>query len=173
MLKTILIIVVLAIAVILFLAARKPDNFHVERSATIHAPPEKIQGMLSDFHQWSEWSPWEKLDPAMTRTFGGTPSGPNSTYAWTGNSKVGEGRMEILSSSPSKVAIKLDFLKPFEAHNTATFALAGSGDNTSVVWSMDGPTPFVSKVMQVFMNMDAMIGKDFEKGLANLKAAAE
>jgi hypothetical protein len=109
----------------------------------------------------------------MKRTFGGPQSGPGATYAWTGNSKVGEGKMEILDSSPSKVTIKLDFLKPFEAHNTATFALNSGGDNTNVVWSMDGPTPFLSKVMQVFMNMDAMIGKDFEQGLANLKAAAE
>ena len=173
MLKTILLMVVLAVVIVLVLAWRKPDTLHVERSATIHAPAAKIQGMISDFHQWQAWSPWEKLDPQMKRTFGGPPSGPGATYAWAGNSKVGEGRMEILDSSPSKVAIKLDFLEPFEAHNTAAFALDSAGEDTHVVWSMDGPTPFVSKVMQVFMNMDAMIGKDFEKGLENLKAAAE
>ena len=173
MLKNILLVIALAIVVVLILAWRKPDTLHVERSTTIRAPAEKIQGILSDFHQWEVWSPWEKLDPNMKRTFGGAQSGPGATYAWTGDSKVGEGKMEILSSSPSKVAIKLDFLEPFEAHNTATFALNSAGDGTNVVWSMDGPTPFVSKVMQVFMNMDAMIGKDFEKGLANLKAAAE
>lgn len=174
MFKTIAIVVVVLIAGVLVFAATRPDAFRVERSVTIKAPPEKIYPYFDDFNRWAVWSPWEKLDPAMKRTFSGAPSGKGSVYAWKGNSKVGEGRMEILESSPSKkLLIKLDFIKPFEGHNTAEYTLAPSGDSTQVTWAMYGPSTYVTKLMGVFVSMDSMIGKDFEAGLANLKAAAE
>jgi uncharacterized protein YndB with AHSA1/START domain len=168
------IVAVVVIAAVLVLAATKPDSFRVERRASIKGPPEKIFGLINDFHNWRSWSPWEKMDPAMQRTYSGPESGKGSVYEWEGNNKVGKGRMEIIDAPPpSKVAIKLDFLKPFEAHNTAEFTLAPKGDATDVTWAMHGPSPFIAKVMSVFMSMDRMVGKDFEAGLANLKAAAE
>jgi uncharacterized protein YndB with AHSA1/START domain len=174
MFSAILIGVVLVVAAVLAFATTKPDTFRVERSASIKAPPEKIFPLINDFHQWPQWSPWEKLDPAMQRTHGGPAQGVGASYAWVGNSKVGEGRMEIVTSVPSsQIDIKLDFLKPFEAHNKALFTLKPEGDGTQVVWVMDGPAPFVTKLMSVFVSMDKMIGKDFEAGLANMKAAAE
>ncbi len=174
MFKTIAIVVVVLIAGVLAFAATRPDAFRVERSVTIKAPPEKIYPYIDDFNRWSVWSPWEKLDPAMKRTFSGAPAGKGAVYAWQGNGKVGEGRMEILESSPSsKLLIKLDFIKPFEGHNTAEYTLVPAGDSTRVTWAMYGPAPYISKLMGVFVSMDSMIGKDFEAGLANLKAAAE
>ena len=174
MLKIILIVVAVLILGVLGLAMTKADTFTVQRSASIKAPPEKIFAALDDFHRWPDWSPWEKLDPDMKRTQSGAASGKGAVYAWEGNSKVGAGRMEILESTPaSRVAIQLDFIKPFEGHNTATFTLQPQGDATNVNWTMTGPTPFVSKLMQVFVSMDSMIGKDFESGLANLKALSE
>ena len=174
MFKTIAIVVVVLIAGVLVFAATRPDTFRVERSVTIKAPPEKIYPYFDDFNRWAVWSPWEKLDPAMKRTFSGAPAGKGAVYAWQGNSKVGEGRMEILESSPSsKLLIKLDFIKPFEGHNTAEYTLVPSGDTTQVTWAMYGPSTYVTKLMGVFVSMDSMIGKDFEAGLANLKAAAE
>src|SRR5438445_10376176 len=173
MLKTISIIIVVLLAGVLIYAATKPDTFRVERSISVNAPPEKISALISDFHLWSGWSPWEKMDPDMKRTFSGAPAGNGAVYEWNGNSKVGQGRMEITESAPSKVAIKLDFIKPFEGHNVATFTLEPQGDSTNVTWVMNGPTPFVSKVMQVFISMDKLIGKEFESGLANLKSVAE
>ena len=174
MFKTIAIVVVALIAGVLVFAATRPDTFSVQRTTTIHAPADKVFPMINDFHRWGEWSPWEKLDPAMRRTFSGSPAGKGSVYTWEGNSKVGAGRMEILESSPSsKLLIKLDFIKPFEGHNTAEYTLVPSGDTTQVTWAMYGPAPYVSKLMGVFVSMDSMIGKDFEAGLANLKAAAE
>jgi uncharacterized protein YndB with AHSA1/START domain len=168
------IIVVLVIAAVLVLAAMRPDIFRVERSTRIKAPPDKIFALINDFRSWAAWSPYERLDPAMKRTQSGEPSGKGAVYAWEGNNKVGQGRMEILeSSAPSKVVIKLDFLKPFEAHNTAEFTLQQQADETAVTWAMYGPAPFVAKVMGLFVNMDKMVGKDFETGLANLKALAE
>ena len=174
MLKTILIVVAAFIVGVLAFAATKPDTFSVQRSASIKAPPEKIFAVINDFHRWPEWSPWEKLDPAMKRTQSGAASGKGAVYAWEGNSKAGDGRMEIIESTPaSKVGIQLDFIKPFEGHNIAEFTFAPESDATRVTWTMHGPTPFVSKVMQVFVSMDTMIGKDFEAGLANLKTLTE
>jgi hypothetical protein len=173
MFKTISIIIVVLLAGVLTYAATKPDTFRVERSTSVNAPPEKIAPLISDFHSWGGWSPYENKDPNMKRTFSGAQSGNGSVYEWNGNSEVGQGRMEITESSPSKVAIKLDFIKPFEGHDVATFTLAPQGDATIVTWAMDGPNPYLAKVMGVFCNMDHMIGKDFETGLANLKAAAE
>jgi hypothetical protein len=174
MFKTILIVIVVLIAAVLGFAATKPDTFSVQRSTSIKAPPEKIFAVVNDFHRWTDWSPWEKLDPAMKRTQSGAASGKGAIYEWDGNSKAGAGRMEIIESTPaSKVGIQLDFIKPFEGHNIAEFALTPEGDATRVNWTMRGPTPFVSKVMQVFVSMDTLIGKDFEAGLANLKALTE
>ena len=174
MFKKIAIAVVVVIAGILVFAATRPDSFSVQRTTTIHAPPDKVFAMINDFHRWGEWSPWEKLDPVMKRTFTGPPAGPGSVYAWTGNSKVGAGRMEVLKAAPaSKVDIKLDFIEPFEGHNITEFTLTPQGENTQVVWVMHGPAPFITKLMGVFVSMDSMIGKDFEAGLANMKAAAE
>ena len=174
MIKIIVIVLVVVIAAILGYAATRPDTFSVQRAASIKAPPEKIFPLIDDFHRWTVWSPWEKLDPDMKRTFSGSAAGKGAAYAWQGNSKVGEGRMEILDDpAPSKIVIKLDFIKPFEGHNTATFLIVPKGEVTDVTWTMDGPSPFVSKLIGVFMNMDKMIGNDFEAGLANLKAAAE
>ena len=174
MIKKIVIVVVVALAAILIFAATKPDTFRVERSTTIKAPPEKIFPLINDFHNWPTWSPWEKMDPAMKRAHSGAASGKGAVYEWEGNSKVGKGRMEIVDSAPpSKVTVKLDFLEPFEAHNFAEFVLEPKGDSTKVTWTMHGPAPYISKLMTVFMSMDSMIGKDFEEGLANMKAAAE
>lgn len=173
-----IIAVVLAVAIagVLILAAAKPDKFSIQRGAAVKAPPEKIFSLINDFHRWGTWSPWENKDPAMKRSYSGAESGKGAIYAWEGNKNVGSGRMEILeASSPSKIVIKLDFFKPFEAHNIAEFTMLSQGDaaTTNINWVMHGPAAFMSKVMQVFMNMDSMVGKDFEIGLANLKRLAE
>jgi hypothetical protein len=168
------VVIALAIAVVLISALTKPDIFRVQRVATIKAPAESIFALISDFHRWGSWSPWENRDPALKRTFSGAESGKGAVYAWDGNKNVGSGRMQILDTSAnSKITIKLDFFKPFEAHNTAEFTMLPQGDATTVTWVMYGPAPFMSKVMQVFMNMDNMIGKDFDAGLANLKKLTE
>ncbi len=174
MFKIILLILVAVVIAILLYAATRPDSFSVERSITIQAPPEKVYALINDFHSWQTWSPWEKVDPTMTRHFSGAASGDGTIYEWVGNSKVGSGRMEIIETVPaSKIVIKLDFLKPFEAHNTAEFTLQPVGNSTTVTWRMYGPNPYVAKLMQVFFSMDKMVGKDFATGLANLKAQAE
>lgn len=174
MFKSIVLLALAAIAAVLIYAASKPDTFRVERTVSIKAPPEKIFALLNDYHNWPSWSPYERLDPAMTRTYSGAASGKGSIYAWEGNSNIGKGRMEILeSTTPSKLGIKLDFLKPFEAHNIADFTLAPRGDHTDVTWAMHGPLPYTAKVMHTFINMDKMVGGQFAEGLANLKAVAE
>ena len=168
------VMLVIAIVVVLILAATKPESFRIERSATINAPPEKIFAVLNDFHQWGGWSPWEHKDPALKRNFSGAERGKGAIYGWEGNKDVGTGRMEILeANAPSKLVIKLDFFKPFEAHNTAEFTMLPQGDATHLTWTMTGPAVFTSKVMQVFLNLDRMIGRDFETGLANLKKLTE
>jgi uncharacterized protein YndB with AHSA1/START domain len=168
------IVLAIAIAVVLILAATKPDTLRVQRATAVKAPPERIFGLINDFHQWRTWSPYENKDPAMQRTYSGSASGRGAIYAWDGNNNVGSGRMEILdTSAPSKIVIKLDFFKPFEGHNTAEFTMQPQGDATNVTWLMHGPAPFMSRLMQVFVSMDNMIGKDFEIGLANLKRLTE
>jgi uncharacterized protein YndB with AHSA1/START domain len=168
------IILAIAIAIVLLIALTKPNTFAVQRAISIKAPAEKIFALINDFHQWGTWSPYENKDPAMKRTYSGANSGKGAVYAWDGNKNVGSGRMEILDTSvPSKIVIKLDFFKPFEGHNTAEFTMLPQGDATNLTWVMRGPAPFMSKVMQVFMNIDKMIGKDFEVGLANLKKITE
>ncbi|GAC1338872.1 MAG: K(+)-transporting ATPase subunit F [Beijerinckiaceae bacterium] len=168
-----LILVALAIGA-LAMASTKPDTSRTERTMRIHAPPEAIYPHIVDFHAWPAWSPWEKKDPAMKRTFTGAPTGPGAAYAWSGNTKVGAGRMEIVDASPfSRVLIALHFLKPFKSDSNAEFTLVPQGEATTVTWAMYGPTPLVGKVMASVMDMDRMIGRDFERGLANLKALAE
>jgi hypothetical protein len=168
------VILAIAIAVVLILAATKPDTLRVQRATSIRAPADKIFPMINDFHQWRGWSPYEDRDPALKRTYEGPDSGKGAVYAWDGNKNVGSGRMEILETSvPSKITIKLDFFKPFEGHNTAEFTMLPQGDVTNLTWTMHGPAVFMSKLMQVFINLDHMIGRDFEVGLANLKKLAE
>src|ERR1700730_6448947 len=155
------VVLAIAIAVVLILAATKPDTFSVRRAATVKAPPEKIFSLINDFHQWGTWSPWENKDPAMKRSYSGAESGKGAIYAWDGNNNVGSGRMEILdTSTPTKIVIKLDFYRPFEGHNTAEFTMLPQGDatnvTTNVTWLMHGPTPFMGKIIHVFIKMDRM-----------------
>ncbi len=172
--KIVILVVVVLVVGVLVVAAMRPNEFAAQRSVSIHAPPEKIYPLINDFRQWPAWSPWERLDPNMQRTLSGAPSGRGAVYAWDGSGKVGAGRMEIKeATAPSKIGIQLDFIRPFEGHNITDFTLAPRGDSTEVTWLMHGPSPFVSKLMGLFVNMDTMIGKDFEAGLANLKVAAE
>jgi hypothetical protein len=173
MLKKILIGVGAGLVVLVGVVSLQPDTFHVERSATMAAPPEAVFAQVNDFHAWAAWSPWEKLDPQMKRSHEGAPSGVGAKYAWAGNEEVGEGRMTIEKSTPSEVAIKLEFLKPFEATNTATFTFQKTSEGTKTTWAMDGKNNFVSKAMHLAMNMDKMIGPDFERGLASMKTVAE
>ena len=178
MIKTILlvlaVVVAIAIIAILLLASRKPDDFRVERSIVIASPPDAIFPLVDDLHAWMDWSPWERRDPAMKREHSGAARGVGAVYAWDGNRDVGSGRMEIVESVPvSRIRIKLDFIRPFEGHNIAEFAFEPQTGGTRVTWVMHGPAPFLSKVMQVLMDMDAMIGRDFEAGLTNLKTRVE
>lgn len=174
MLQKTAIVVLVLIAALLAFAATKPDSFRVQRTASIKAPPEKIFPLISDLKSWAAWSPWEKIDPAMKRTHSGAPSGKGAVYAWEGNREIGAGRMEILdAAAPARVTIRLEFVKPFEAQNFAEFTLQPQGEATDVTWAMYGPSTYVSKLMSVFFDMDAMIGEKFAAGLANLKAAAE
>lgn len=173
MFKLIAMILMLLISAVLIYAATKPDSFRIERSTTIKASPEKISAYLTDFKQWAAWSPWEEKDPAMKRTYSGAATGKGAVYGWEGNKNVGTGRMEILDAQLQKVTIKLDFLAPFEAHNTTEYLLEPQGDSTKLTWSMFGPSNYMSKLMSVFMSMDKMVGPDFEAGLSKLKAAAE
>jgi uncharacterized protein YndB with AHSA1/START domain len=177
MFETIAVIAVIlaaAIAAVLILASRKPDSFSVQRAASIHAPPERIFPLINDFRAWRAWSPYEDRDPNLQRSYSGANSGKGAVYEWNGNKNVGSGRMEILDAPPpGRIVIKLDFISPFEGHNTAEFTFVPQGDTTNVTWRMHGPAPFMSKLMQMFMNFDNMIGKDFVTGLANLKRVAE
>jgi uncharacterized protein YndB with AHSA1/START domain len=168
------VVLAIAIAVVLILAATKPDKFSVQRAIAVSAPPEKIFPLINDFHQWGSWSPYENKDPAMKRSYSGASSGKGAVYGWEGNKNVGSGRMESLeASAPSRIVIKLDFFAPFEGHNTAEFTMLPQGDATTVTWLMHGPAPFMNRMMQVFMNLDHMVGKDFEVGLANMKRITE
>jgi hypothetical protein len=173
MLIDIVLAIIVGVGAVLVLAATKPGSLHVERSVRVKAPAEHILPLISDFHRWASWSPFERLDPAMKKTFSGAASGKGAIYEWAGNNKAGQGRMEVTDATASEVTIKLDFLKPFEGHNIASFTVAPDGGATNVTWAMDGPSPFMMKVMRIFVNMDKMLGRDFELGLANLKAAAE
>jgi uncharacterized protein YndB with AHSA1/START domain len=174
MLVTILVVLAVIIAALLIYAATRPKTFTVQRMATIQAPAQRVFPLINDFHNWPQWSPWEKLDPAMKKSIGGAPSGKGAVYEWEGNSKAGKGRMEILdSNAPSRIDIKLDFEKPFRSNNRTEFVLTPQNNATQVMWTMTGPSAFMMRLMGVFMNMDRMIGKDFEAGLATIKTLAE
>ena len=163
-----------AVGAVLAYAATKPDVFQVRRTVVVNAAPEKVFPYINDFKSWTSWSPYEKKDPAMKRTYGSATSGKGATYSWDGDKNVGSGSMEILDApAPKRVTIKLDFSRPFEAHNTADFTLEPASGGTQVTWSMTGPTPFFGKILHVFIDMDKMVGRDFEAGLANLKTIAE
>jgi uncharacterized protein YndB with AHSA1/START domain len=174
MLKYVALAFLVACAGVLGVAATRPDTFRIERTLRIDAPASQIFPLVNDLHRHAEWSPWEKKDPSMQRTHSGEPLGRGAVYEWNGNSDIGSGRMEIVDSKePERVVLKLDFLVPFEAHNTAEFVLVPDGDATNVTWAMYGPQLFLGKVIGVFMDMDAMVGGEFAIGLANLKAATE
>lgn len=167
-------VLVAGVLVVLALAATKPDVFRVERSVTINAPAEQIYPLIEDFQEWPKWSPFENLDPQMQKTFSGAERGQGAVYAWDGNSQAGKGRIEIIeAAAPSKLGMTLDFERPFECHNQVLFTLEPVGDGTKVTWAMSGPNQFMGKVMQVLLNTDAMVGSQFESGLAKLKAEAE
>lgn len=164
----------LPVAALLVYAATRPDTFRVERAASIKAPADKIFPLLEDFRRFVSWSPYETRDPGMKRTYGGAPSGKGAVYEWDGDSNVGQGRMEIAEASPpSRLTLTFDMVRPFAAHNIIEFTLEPHGDATIVTWSMQGPVPFPAKILHVFVNMDRMVGGDFETGLANLKAIVE
>lgn len=162
-----------AAAGLLGYAHTRPGTMRVQRSTRVGARPDAILPLISDFHRWADWSPYEKLDPTMTRAYAGAPSGPGAVYTWKGNGKAGAGRMEITDVAPSGVTIQLDFEKPFRASNVTRFILQPQADGTAVTWSMEGPSAFVTKLTGIFVDLDRMIGRDFETGLANLKALAE
>jgi hypothetical protein len=170
-LTTIAVTLLVLIAGVLIFILTRPDSFRLERSAQIAAPAQVVFPLIDDFHEWTRWSPWEKLDPNMTKTFGGPARGVGSTYYWNGNQKAGEGRMTILESNPDEhISIKLEFMKPFKSTNQAIFRLTPGGSGTNVNWIMTGNNNFVGKMFYPFM--DKAVGKDFEQGLANLNSVA-
>ncbi|NYE59283.1 hypothetical protein FHW58_000435 [Duganella sp. 1224] len=173
MFKKVIVVVSVLILLLLAWAALQPSTYSVQRSIAIKAPPEKIQPLISDFHHWQQWSPWEGLDPAMQRTYSGAPRDLGAVYAWQGNKNVGSGRMEVVSLTPARVGIKLDFLTPVKSTSDTVFVLEPQGDTTTVRWTMSGDTDFMAKMMNVFISMDSMIGPAFESGLAKMKTVAE
>jgi hypothetical protein len=178
MIKTIAIVIAAALVVgiggVLAVAASKPDTFRVQRSTSIKAPPETIFPLINDFRQWASWSPYEHKDPAMKKSYSGAPAGKGAIYEWDGDKNVGKGRIAIAESTPARtVRLNLDMIRPFECHNVVVFTLEPATGETNVTWAMDGANNFISKVMGVFLDMDKMVGNDFEAGLASLKAIAE
>jgi Polyketide cyclase / dehydrase and lipid transport len=178
MLGTILIIVLIALAAIVVVlgavVAMQPSEFRVARSATISAPASDVFAQVNDFHKWDAWSPWAIIDPAMKQTYDGAPAGTGAIYTWVGNKKVGEGTMTLTESRPNDViSIKLEFRKPFKATNTAEFTFKPEGNQTVVTWSMSGRNNFMFKAFGLLMNMDKMLGGEFEKGLASMKSVVE
>lgn len=161
------------VLLILLTAATRPDHFRVERVLQVSAPAATVHAAINDFRAWAAWSPWEKIDPTMQRTYSGEASGKGAVYAWSGNGKAGAGRMEILESAPASITIRIDFFKPFAASNTVEFTLTAESDGTRVSWAMYGPSPYISKLMGLVFNLDKMIGRDFEAGLANMRAVTE
>lgn len=150
-----------------------PKTYTVERRTVVDAPPERVRSELDDLRRWQGWSPWEGLDPDLQRTYTGPASGPGAAYAWSGNAKAGRGHMEVVSSTPEAVSIGIVFEKPFPSTSTSTFSLLPSGGSTEVVWSMVGPRPLVMRLLGAVISMEKIVGKDFERGLVQLKARAE
>jgi hypothetical protein len=171
---TILIVLVILILGLVAVVAMQPANFRISRSATMAAPPSQVFDQVNDFHNWEAWSPWAKLDPTMKTTYSGPEAGTGASYSWSGNNKVGEGRMTISESQPHElVRIQLEFLRPFAAKNQAEFTFQPAGNQTQVTWGMTGTNNFMAKAFNLVMNMDKLVGKDFEKGLAQLKTVVE
>jgi len=174
MVKLMLVVFALLLSGLMFYVVTRPASFRIQRSLRIAVPREKLFAYVADLHNFDAWSPWAPLDPAMSKTHFGAASGVGAGYEWQGNKNVGHGRMEIVEAlAPERVLIKLDFLKPFEAHNMAEYLLAEAGGETEFTWAMYGPNNFLSKVMGLFFNMDRMVGAQFEQGLVALKAVAE
>lgn len=174
MMKIVFISLTIIIVVFIVFVARQPTTFRVERSATMSAPPSAVFAQVNDFLKWEAWNPWGKIDPAMKQTYEGAPSGVGAIYTWSGNKEVGEGRMTITDSRPSDlIRVKLEFFKPFAATNSAEFTFKPERNQTVVTWSMFGEKNFMAKAVHLFMNMDKMIGSQFERGLASMKAAVE
>lgn len=174
MLKTLALLIGAAIAALLLYAVSRPDRFHVERSTTIQAPAERLHPLVNDLRQFNTWNPYARKDPAMQVQYRGPAAGPGAVLEFQGNQEVGKGRIGITASSaPSSVTMQLDMFEPFEGHNVVTFSLVPEGNATRVTWAMDGPSPFVARLIGVFIDMDQMIGRDFEAGLSLLKSQAE
>ena len=174
MLKKLLIVFVALVAVFAAIVALQPAEYRVVRTATLSASPAAVFAQVNDFHQWEAWSPWAKLDPAAKNTFEGPPAGVGAVFMWAGNDKVGEGRMTLTESHPNDlIRIKLDFIKPFASTCATEFTFKPEGNQTAVTWTMSGRKNFISKAFCMFMNMDKMVGGDFERGLAQLKSVAE
>lgn len=173
MVKSILLVLVLALAGLLVFAATRPDRFSLQRSITVHAPPAKIHALINDLRQFNTWNPYEKKDPQIQGRYGGPAAGPGARYEFQGNKDVGAGSLEIITSAPQQVALRLDMTAPMTASNTITFTLRPYGQGTEVIWAMEGASPYFAKLIGIFLDMDAMIGHDFEAGLASLKARAE
>lgn len=174
MLKLIAIATVLLVGGVLIAAALRPDSFRVQRSASIQAPPEKIFPLINDLRRFNTWNPFEKKDPNLKGRYSGAESGTGAAYAFAGNRDVGRGAIEIIDSEPaSEVRMRLDMLEPFEAHNVVEFTLKPQGEATRVTWAINGRAPYFAKIIHLFFDMDRMIGKDFDSGLAELKAIAE
>ena len=174
MLKFTLIAVAAVVVLFLVVVALKPGRFRIVRSATIAASPDAVFEQVNDFRKWRNWSPWEKKDPALQRSYEGPAEGPGAVYAWAGNKEVGEGRMTLTQSQPGQfVRIRLEFLKPFAMTNVAEFSFEPKGDDTVVTWAMAGENNFVCKAFGMFVDMDEMVGADFEKGLASMKTLIE
>ena len=173
MLKITLLIIVAALAALLLYAATRPDSFRLERSTSISAPPEKVFALISDLRLFNTWNPFAAMDPAQVISYEATTVGVGAAYSWKGD-KSGAGRMEVAELMPAqRVTMKLDFSKPFEAHNRVYFSIQPQANGCHVTWAMSGPNAYVNKLMQVLFSMDKMVGSEFEKGLANLKALAE
>ena len=174
MIMKLVVVVVVLVAALLAYAATRPDTFRLERATSIKAAPEQIFALVNDLHQWQAWSPWEKSDPQLKRTYSGAAGGTGAGYAWVGNREVGAGSMQIVEAVPPvRLLLKLDFSAPFEAHNMVEFRFERQGDLTRVTQAMYGPSPYISKLMGLVFSMDKMVGGKFEEGLANLKALAE
>ena len=174
MLQIILIVIAVIIIAFVIVVALRPANFRVTRSASILAPPEAVFAQVNDFHCWESWSPWAKLDPQAKNAYEGPAAGTGAAFAWSGNNKVGEGRMTITESRPNEfVGFQIQFLRPFKATNAAEFTFRREGNQTVVSWTMSGRNNFLCKAMGLFMNCDNMIGSQFEKGLATMKSIVE
>jgi hypothetical protein len=174
MIPALLLLALAAVALLLIVAARRPNHFRVTRTAVIKASAPKIFALIDNLHSFNNWNPYERKDPGVKGNYSGPARGVGAAYAWDSR-KVGAGRMEITASeAPSKLTMKLDFIKPFKAQNTAEFTLQAQGEHLTVVsWALHGPSPYLSKLMGLVFSMDTLIGKDFEAGLANLKALTE